>query len=177
MIHAECSLAELLSIYADLPIGDKRTINRLKKMGINPVPLSTVNAWEHLQDEVAINDLEHPLFAFFRIPGANTVDTESPLGVSVFADAETELRSIDIAFSRKDTEVEDSQHVTFVGQAVIQGAKNKGTKLPRYIKGLGVGVNDADVAAIKEHTPTSFTIRTHALHTYRRLQANKWRNP
>lgn len=123
----------------------------------NQVPLSTVHAWEHLQDEVTINNLEYPLFAFFRIPGANTVDTESPLGVSVFADAETELRSIDIAFSRKDTEIEDSQHVTFVGQAVIQGAKNKGTKLPRYIKGLGVGVNDADVAAIKEHVPTLLT--------------------
>lgn len=34
-------LAELLSIYADLPIGDKRIINRLKKMGIKDDDLLT----------------------------------------------------------------------------------------------------------------------------------------
>lgn len=135
----------------------KNTSTGSKSFLGNEVKLTQVSAWAHLAPEVRLNGVEHPLFALWCVPGANIIDPESPLGMSVFANAETELRSIDIAYSRKDTEIEDSQHITFVGQAVIQGAQQKGTKLPRYVKGLGVGVNDADTSAIKEHAPTLLT--------------------
>ncbi len=122
-----------------------------------PVKLQSVEAWANMQNEVRISNLEKPLFAYYRVPGANTVDASSPLGLSVFANAITELKAIDIAVSRKNMEVEDSKHITFVGQTVIQNATNKGIQLPRFVKGLGMGINDGDITAVHEHVPTLLT--------------------
>lgn len=121
------------------------------------VPLGSVESWSSLDREVQISNLQRPLFAYYRVPGNNVVDAASPLGVSVFAGAITELKAIDVAISRKNAEVEDSKHITFVGQQAIQYANNKGITLPRFIKGLGIGIDDDDNAAIKEHVPTLLT--------------------
>lgn len=122
-----------------------------------PVALQNIDAWAHMQDEVAIINLEKPLFAYYRVPGVNTVDRSNPFGQSVFANALTELEAIDIAVSRKNAEVEDSKHITFVGQNAVQNATNKGVELPRFVKGLGMGLNDGDISAIHEHVPTMLT--------------------
>lgn len=121
------------------------------------VSLDKVDAWAHLQPEVNIKNLEKPLFAYYRVPGANTIDSSSPLGLSVFANAITELKAIDIAISRKNAEVEDSKHITFVGQALMQNAKNRKIELPRFVKGLGMGLSDTETSAIHEHAPTLLT--------------------
>ena len=118
------------------------------------VPLERIEAWKHIVPEARISNLEKPLFAYFRLPGANTIDPSSPLGLSVFANAETELRAIDIAVSRKNLEVEDSKHITFVGQSLVNNSIKRGVELPRFVKGLGMGLNDNEVSAIHEHTPT-----------------------
>lgn len=122
-----------------------------------PVALQSVDAWAHMQEEVAILNLEKPLFAYYRVPGANAIDRSNPFGQSVFANALTELEAIDIAVSRKNAEVEDSKHITFVGQNAVQNATNKGIELPRFVKGLGMGLNDGDISAIHEHVPTMLT--------------------
>ena len=119
-----------------------------------PVPLTAVEAWANMQPEVSIANLEYPLFSYYRVPGANTIDPTSPLGLSVFANALTELKAIDIGISRMNTEIEDSKHITFVGQQAIQNATNKGIKLPRFVKGLGMGINDGETTAVHEHVPT-----------------------
>ena len=121
------------------------------------VTLDKVEAWAHLEPEVTISNLEHPLFAYYRLPGANTIDPASPLGVSVFANALTELKAIDIAVSRKNTEVEDSKHITFVGQALIKNAQNHHLEMPRFVMGLGMGLNDTETTAVHEHVPTMLT--------------------
>lgn len=121
------------------------------------VPLSAVEAWKDFQDEVWIRNLEKPLFGYYRVPGANTIDPSSPYGLSVFANAIPELKAIDIAISRKNAEIEDSKHITFVGQTVIQNAQNKGITLPRFVKGLGMGLNDGETTAVHEHSPTLLT--------------------
>lgn len=122
-----------------------------------PVALKDVTAWAHMEDEVSISKLEKPLFAYYRIPGANTIDCSSPLGLSVFANALPELKALDIAVSRKNTEVEDSKHMTFVGQTIVQNATNRGVELPRFVKGLGMGISDGETTAIHEHVPTLLT--------------------
>jgi len=121
------------------------------------VPLKTVDAWAHLESDVYIKNLERPLFGYYRCPGANDIDTSSPLGTSVFASAETELKAVDIAISRKNGEVEDSKHMTFVGQQLIKYAENNAIKLPRFVRGVGMGLNDTDTTAIHEHVPTMLT--------------------
>lgn len=122
-----------------------------------PVSLQSVAAWAHMEEEVSISNLEKPLFACYRIPGANTIDSSSPLGLAVFANALPELKAIDIAVSRKNTEIEDSKHITFVGQTIIQNATQRGVEMPRFVKGLGMGLNDSETTAIHEHAPTILT--------------------
>ena len=136
---------------------NRRSASGTMELGME-VPLTYVEAWADMLPETpGIANLENPLFGYFRVPGSNKIDPDSPLGVSVFAGAEYELEAVDKAISRKDGEVEDSKHVTFTGQQVVSGAAKKGVKLPRYVRGLGMGVNDADTSAIKEHVPTMLT--------------------
>lgn len=134
--------------YRDRTVGGQQN-----KLGA-AVPLDSVKEWAGMRDETIISGVERPLFGFFRVPGSNTFDPASPLGCAVFANAINELKAIDIAVSRKNDEVEDSKHVTFVGQNVIKSAETKGITLPRYVKGLGIGLNDGEVSSIHEHNPT-----------------------
>lgn len=57
----------------------------------NPVPLASVPEWAALQDEVRITGLSGPLFAYFRVPNANNIDTASEVGVSVYGGSTAEL--------------------------------------------------------------------------------------
>lgn len=141
-------------VYAITNKAFKNRIDSGKSILGSPVSLDSVPAWAGMQEEVRITNLKKPLFAYYRVPGANTIDPASPLGLSVFANAITELKAIDIAISRKNTEIEDSKHITFVGQTVIQNATNRGLTLPRFVKGLGMGINDGDTTAVHEHVPT-----------------------
>lgn len=127
-----------------------------------PVSISSVVAWAHIKEEVRISNLDKPLFAFYRVPGANTIDSKSPLGLAVFENAMTELEDIDIAIARKGLEVKDSKHITFVGAALIKTADKKNVKLPRFVKGVGAGLSDNETKSIHEHTPT--------LHTEQRIK-------
>lgn len=122
-----------------------------------PVKLNAVEAWKDIEPEVRIANLDKPLFAYFRVPGDNFIDESSPLGASAFAGAISELKAVDVAISRKNAEVEDSKHITFVSQVAIQSAQKQGTKLPRFVKGLGVGINANENSAIHEHVPTMLT--------------------
>jgi A118 family predicted phage portal protein len=116
-----------------------------------------VEAWKDIEENVYIANLDKPLFAYFRIPGANSLDKYSPLGLSIFSNAVTELKSLDMAISRKDGEIEDSKHITFVGQTVMRTTESRGFKLPRFVKGMGIGIDDSGNSSIREHTATLLT--------------------
>lgn len=64
------------------------------------VPLSSVAAWKDLKDKVEIKNIQKPLFAYFRMPEANTVDTSSPLGVSGYSRAVQLIKDADMQYSR-----------------------------------------------------------------------------
>lgn len=141
-------------------VTNKAFRNYISSGGTNlgkPVALSSIEEWSHIEDEVRISNLERPLFGFYRVPGANIIDKTSPLGLSVFANAMPELEDIDIAFARKSSEIKDSKHITFVGQALVKSAEKKDIKLPRFIKGVGAGLTDGETKSIHEHTPTLLT--------------------
>lgn len=111
-----------------------------------------------MEQEVEISGLTRPLFGFFRLPGANIIDPTSPLGMSAFANALAELEALDKALSRKDSEVEDSKHITFVSQTAVQYADNRGIQLPRFVKSLGAsGGNITGAPFVQEHVPTMLT--------------------
>ena len=64
------------------------------------VPLSSVAAWKDLEEKVDIKNIQKPLFAYFKMPEANTVDTSSPLGVSGYSRAVQLIKDADMQYSR-----------------------------------------------------------------------------
>ena len=64
------------------------------------VPLSSVSAWKDLEPNATIENIQKPLFAYFRMPEANTIDTSSPLGVSGYSRAEQLIKDADMQYSR-----------------------------------------------------------------------------
>ena len=53
--------------------------------------------YPYLDEEVTI-DTEKSLFTYFRTPNANNIDDNSPLGISIYANAMETLHAIDICF-------------------------------------------------------------------------------
>lgn len=54
-----------------------------------PAPLDVVPEWADIQEEVTIQNMDGPLFAYFKPPLANTADTNSLCGMSIYGDAAT----------------------------------------------------------------------------------------
>ena len=124
------------------------------------IKLTDVPEWKDIPESISISNVEKPLFGYFKMPYNNTIDYASPEGVAVFANCIEELRNLDVAWSRKDDEVDDSQHITFIDEnALMKRDKNTGDKerveLPRFVKGLKRGVDAQNT--IDEHVPTLLT--------------------
>lgn len=66
----------------------------------NPCPLTDIPEWSGLQETVTIKGVDRPLFAYFKMPEANTIDTNSPLGVSGYSRATNLIKDADLQYSR-----------------------------------------------------------------------------
>lgn len=64
------------------------------------IPLSSVADWADLQIETIVENVDKPLFAYFRPALANNIDPSSPLGISVYAEAWELIRDADRQYSR-----------------------------------------------------------------------------
>ena len=64
------------------------------------VPLTEVPEWKDIQPSITIKNVGKPLFAYFKMPEANTVDTASPLGVSGYSRAVNLIKDADMQYSR-----------------------------------------------------------------------------
>lgn len=81
--------------------------------------------WSTLQPDVDVQNVEQPLFAVLRTPQANGIDTDCPLGLPIFADAEEELRDLDVAYSRMNEEIHDSRKIVLMDadRLMVDGGK------------------------------------------------------
>ena len=118
------------------------------------IPLSDVNEWKDLAEVARIDDVDRLMFAYFKMPEANTIDTYSPLGVSGFDKAKGLIEEADKQYSRllwefeggelaididrdalRDTAVVDRQ-----GNTVI--AQRMGTLQQRLYRPVDLGTED-----------------------------------
>ncbi len=119
------------------------------------IDIQSVPQWQDIQPDVYVENVDRPLFSYFKLPYNNVIESTSPLGVSAFANAITELKDLDIAWSRKSLEVEDSKHLTFVDTSMVKNSKTFKIKLPRFVKAYDPGTGNED--KIHEHTATLLT--------------------
>ncbi len=71
--------------------------------------LGEVEEWQNIQPETYLDGVEKPLFSYFKIPIGNTIDFNSPLGVSVYARAVGLIRDADLQYQRLMWEYEGGE--------------------------------------------------------------------
>lgn len=71
--------------------------------------LESVGAWSSLIPEATIQNVTKPLYGYFKVPIANTIDPTSPMGVSVFSRAVELIKEADKQYSRFLWEFEGSE--------------------------------------------------------------------
>lgn len=112
-----------------------------------PTTLAAVSEWANIQPEVSINNLEKPLFAYLKMPWANTVEPSSPLGCSIFSKSISTLHDIDITAAGIRHEISTANRKVFVSDAMLQrdeyGNAVKGP-LPDLIMGLEFNVDETN---------------------------------
>lgn len=118
----------------------------------NEIDLKDVDRWADIEPVVIINDVDRPLFGYYRVPLANNIDLDSPLGISIFSPAVNMIQRTDEQFSRLDWEYEGGQLAIDVDRTALQYTQGYfGTELPtgrmarlknRLFRSLDLGADD-----------------------------------
>lgn len=95
----------------------------------NEVPLAAISDWKDIQEIVGIDNVEKPLFGYFKIPFANTIDPDSPIGVSVYSRATKLIEEADKQFARLLWEFEGSELAIDADPTALQSSKIMSDKL------------------------------------------------
>ena len=112
--------------------------------------------WSELLEESFIQNVDSPLYGVLKMPHANNVDVDSPMGLPIFSDAIEELKDLDIAYSRNSKEILDSKRTVLLdsdrllpsgGKVAQTGAyfdrQRESMGLPDYVKNVyGNGTED-----------------------------------
>ena len=100
--------------------------------------MDAVGEWADLEPETTIHygdgtGPDRALFSYFRVPLANAVDPDSPLGVSVYSRATGLIREADRQYSRILWEYEGSELAIDASQGALM-ADNSDRKPPTLLK-------------------------------------------
>ncbi|MDE5752937.1 MAG: phage portal protein [Oscillospiraceae bacterium] len=85
-----------------------------------------VPEWAGIVPEITFQNVEKPLFAYFRVPCTNDIDLDSPLGVSVYARAVDLIRQADEQWARIEWEYESKETALDVSMDML-----KNDRLPK----------------------------------------------
>lgn len=90
------------------------------------ISLSEIAEWKDLAPDTHIAPVTQPLFAYFKMPQANTIDTLSPLGVSGYSRATQLIKDADMQYSRLLWEYEAGEMAIDIDRDALQ-FKESGT--------------------------------------------------
>lgn len=90
-----------------------------------PIALSEVSEWANLAPRVELENMDRLLFAYFKMPQANNIDIDSPLGVSGFSRAVDLIKDADEQYSNLLWEFEGGQLAVDVDRTALNPEKNR----------------------------------------------------
>lgn len=93
------------------------------------VPLASIDEWKDIQEFVEINNIDKPLFGYFKVPLANNIEPDSPIGVSVFSRAKDLIKEADKQFARLLWEFEGSELAIDADPTALQSSQIMSEKL------------------------------------------------
>ncbi len=83
----------------DMSLANSNNIKSASNLG-KQISLKKVPEWANIQPTTIIEDVDRLLFAYFKMPEANTVDPYSPLGVSGYSRVVQLIKDADMQYSR-----------------------------------------------------------------------------
>lgn len=92
------------------------------------ISLTTVPEWANLEPEIKIPNVNRLLFAYFKMPEANTIDIYSPLGVSGFSRAISLIKEADMQYSRLLWEFEGGELAIDIDRDAFREVQTKDNK-------------------------------------------------
>ena len=102
----------------------------------NLISLTDVPEWEELETEFTISNVNKPLFAYWRVPILNDVDTTSPLGVPIYHPATNLIQKADEQYGRYIWEFEGGELAVHASEDLFEVDSNDKPKLPEGKKRL-----------------------------------------
>lgn len=121
------------------------------------VPLADI--YPTLDEETAIHGVEKSLFSYFRTPTANNLDDNSPLGVSIYANAMETLHALDICFDSFVREFRLGKKRIIVPARMIRSVVDPTTgELRRYFDAM-----DETYEALSTDDPDSLKIQDNSV--------------
>lgn len=92
---------------------------------------SEVPQWNGMKEITVLKNVEKPLFAYFRMPSANTVDPESPLGISVYETSVDLIHQADAQWERILWEFESGERAIDATEDIFRYNQNGKPILPK----------------------------------------------
>lgn len=121
------------------------------------VPLAEL--YPLLDEETTITELEGSLFSYFRPPIANNIDDNSPLGVSIYANALETLHALDICFDSFVREFRLGKKRIIVPARMIKTVVDPVTGVPRRY----FDATDETYEALSTDDPDSLKIQDNSV--------------
>ena len=95
------------------------------------IPLNSVDKWKDLEENSQVNNIDRLIGGFFSMKNSNSIDNDSPLGSSLFANAVGTLEEIDKQFSRTLWEYEGSELAIEASSDLFKPDKKGKFQLPK----------------------------------------------
>lgn len=83
------------------------------------IDLKLIDRWAYISPQVTIQNVDRPLYGYYKVPLANNIDKNSPLGISVFSPAVKMIERADKQFSRLDWEYEGGQMAIDIDESAL----------------------------------------------------------
>ncbi len=132
--------------YAGYQIANKAYESENESMIGREISLESVEEWANIEPEALIQNVEKPLFAYFKVAQANAIDSNSPLGVSVYSRAVNQIEEADKQYSRMLWEFEGGELAVDADDTLFKEPGTKNIKLPkgkeRLFRAHQIGVGD-----------------------------------
>ena len=109
--------------------GTLRITNRAYKSSYSvslgsEIPVQSVPEWNKLEYEVVFSNVEKLPFGYFKVPIANTEDSDSPLGCSVYARAIELIKEADHRYSQISWEYEAKEAAIHIAESMLKDDPN-----------------------------------------------------
>ncbi len=113
------------------------------------ISLFEVSEWADLEPRTVIENIEKPLFAYYKVPLTNNIDAKTCLGVSVYNKAIDSIRKADVQASRLDYEYESAERSIYADIDALRNQEGK-ERRSKIVKKLNTGED----GFYKEFSPT-----------------------